>query len=88
MQLWATPGWAAARLAGRPPCATTHVTDDTVIGDPMEAALVVLAGKLGLSPSRLRTDCPRIAEVPLTPAAGSWPPRTPIWRTRGRRCSP
>ena len=33
-------------------CNDSSVTDDAVIGDPMEAALLVLAGKLGLTPDR------------------------------------
>ena len=46
-------------------CNDSTVTDDTVIGDPMEAALLVLASKLGLVGDPLRSGWPRIAEVPF-----------------------
>lgn len=46
-------------------CNDSSVTDGTVIGDSMEAALVVLAGKAGLDPPTLHAQWPRIAEVPF-----------------------
>ena len=60
-------GLGALRRLGRAAalCNDSAVTDDTVIGDPMEAALLVLAGKLGLAPAQVRADWPRIAEVPF-----------------------
>jgi Ca2+-transporting ATPase len=39
------------------------------IGDPTEAALLVLAAKTGLDTDSLRTRTPRIGEVPFDPAA-------------------
>ena len=47
-------------------CSDATVADDgTVIGDPTEAALVVLAAKLGVSASETRRAYPRLAEVPF-----------------------
>ena len=46
--------------------ATRPSSDDgTVIGDPTEAALVVLAAKLGVSAEETRRAYPRLAEVPF-----------------------
>ncbi|MFC6149691.1 MULTISPECIES: cation-translocating P-type ATPase [Mumia] len=39
--------------------------DQTVIGDPTEAALVVLAAKLGIDAEETRRAYPRLAEVPF-----------------------
>jgi P-type Ca2+ transporter type 2C len=39
--------------------------DGTVIGDPTEAALVVLAAKLGIDAAETRRAYPRLAEVPF-----------------------
>ncbi len=39
--------------------------DDSVVGDPTEAALVVLAAKLGVDAEETRRAYPRIAEVPF-----------------------
>ena len=39
--------------------------DGTVVGDPTEAALVVLAAKLGVSAEETRRAYPRLAEVPF-----------------------
>ncbi|MCV2392859.1 cation-transporting P-type ATPase [Actinotalea sp. M2MS4P-6] len=39
--------------------------DLTVVGDPTEAALVVLAGKLGVDAEETRRAYPRLAEVPF-----------------------
>ena len=60
-------GRGALRRLGRAAalCNDSSLTDDTVIGDPMEAALVVLAGKLGLAADPTRQEWPRIAEVPF-----------------------
>src|SRR4029453_11162697 len=45
------------------------VSDDgAVIGDPTEAALVVLAGKLGVNAEETRRAYPRLAEVPFDSA--------------------
>jgi Ca2+-transporting ATPase len=60
-------GRGALRRLGRAAalCNDSSVTDDAVIGDPMEAALVALAGKLGLAADPTRQEWPRIAEVPF-----------------------
>ncbi|HEY8217907.1 MAG TPA: cation-transporting P-type ATPase [Acidimicrobiia bacterium] len=42
--------------------------DGTVVGDPTEAALVVLAAKLGVDAGLTRRKIPRIAEVPFDSA--------------------
>ncbi|HET9259073.1 MAG TPA: cation-translocating P-type ATPase [Acidimicrobiia bacterium] len=39
--------------------------DGTVIGDPTEAALVVLAAKIGVDAEEVRRTMPRVAEVPF-----------------------
>ena len=46
-------------------CNDSSVTDETAVGDPMEAALLVLAGKVGIDPARVRARRPRVAEVPF-----------------------
>ena len=46
-------------------CNDSSVRGETVVGDPMEAALLVLAGKLGLDPAGARDRMPRVAEVPF-----------------------
>jgi Ca2+-transporting ATPase len=46
-------------------CNDSSVTGGAVIGDPMEAALLVLAGKAGLDPDRERARLRRVAEVPF-----------------------
>ncbi len=47
-------------------CSDAIVTDDgDVIGDPTEAALVVLAAKLGIDAEETRRAYPRLAEVPF-----------------------
>ena len=46
-------------------CNDSTLTDDGVIGDPMEAALLVLARKIGLNLDEERTKLPRVAEVPF-----------------------
>ena len=39
--------------------------DETIIGDPTEAALVVLAAKIGVDAEETRRKMPRVAEVPF-----------------------
>ena len=47
-------------------CSDATVSDDgAVIGDPTEAALVVLAAKLGIDAEDTRVAYPRLAEVPF-----------------------
>jgi P-type Ca2+ transporter type 2C len=46
----------------------TVADDGTVVGDPTEAALVVLAAKLGVDAGLTRQRIPRIAEVPFDSA--------------------
>jgi Ca2+-transporting ATPase len=43
----------------------TVADDGTVVGDPTEAALVVLAAKLGVDAEQTRRAYPRLAEVPF-----------------------
>jgi Ca2+-transporting ATPase len=43
----------------------TVADDGTVVGDPTEAALVVLAAKLGVDTEQTRRTYPRVAEVPF-----------------------
>ncbi|WP_329531005.1 HAD-IC family P-type ATPase [Streptomyces sp. NBC_01450] len=49
-------------------CNDARLTLDGIIGDPTEAALLVLAAKAGLHPE-LRAHTPRIGEIPFDPAA-------------------
>ncbi|MGI9578269.1 MAG: cation-translocating P-type ATPase [Microthrixaceae bacterium] len=50
-------------------CSDATVADDgTVIGDPTEAALVVLAAKAGVDAEITRREHPRLAEVPFDSA--------------------
>jgi len=50
-------------------CSDATVSDDgAVVGDPTEAALVVLAAKLGVDAELTRRDYPRVAEVPFDSA--------------------
>ncbi|SBT93418.1 Ca2+-transporting ATPase [Streptomyces sp. DI166] len=46
-------------------CNDARLTDDGFVGDPTEAALVVLAAKTGMDADGLRAERPRIAEVPF-----------------------
>ncbi len=47
-------------------CSDATVSDDgEVVGDPTEAALVVLAAKLGVDADLSRAEYPRLAEVPF-----------------------
>ncbi|HID45523.1 MAG TPA: calcium-translocating P-type ATPase, PMCA-type [Chromatiaceae bacterium] len=49
-------------------CNDAHLSHGKVVGDPMEAALLVLAGKGGLNPHALREKMPRVAEIPFDAA--------------------
>ena len=50
-------------------CSDATVADDgTVVGDPTEAALVVLAAKVGVDAEVSRREIPRLAEVPFDSA--------------------
>src|SRR4029078_4203422 len=46
-------------------CDATVGDDGSVIGDPTEAAFVVLAAKMGVSAEETRSSLPRLAEVPF-----------------------
>ncbi len=61
------PGADALRRLGRAAalCNDSSLSDEIVVGDPMEAALLVVAGKVGLDPDRLRARMPRLAELPF-----------------------
>lgn len=52
-------------------CNDSDVQEGRVAGDPMEAALLVLAEKAGLDPLALRNENPRIAEIPFD-ASRKW----------------
>ena len=59
------------------------VSDDgSVVGDPTEAALVVLSAKLGVDAEETRRAYPRIAEVPFDWSTSSWPPSTTFLMTQ------
>ena len=65
-------GLEAALVAGVL-CNDAHLTTDdegapAIVGDPTEAALVVLAAKAGLDPEQLRAASPRVGEVPFDSA--------------------
>ncbi|MEV1063621.1 cation-transporting P-type ATPase [Streptomyces sp. NPDC050263] len=49
-------------------CNDARLTDEGFLGDPTEAALVVLAAKAGLDADRLRTQSPRTGELPFDAA--------------------
>jgi P-type Ca2+ transporter type 2C len=49
-------------------CNDSRVDDGKVIGDPMEAALLVLAHKGGLAPAQVAETLPRLAEIPFDAA--------------------
>ncbi len=46
-------------------CNNSHVRGDQVLGDPMEAALLVLAAKAGINQKQVIDQWPRIAEIPF-----------------------
>jgi len=50
-------------------CCDAEVRDATLVGDPTEGALVVMAAKGGIDVGALRTTWPRIGEVPFDSAA-------------------
>jgi Ca2+-transporting ATPase len=49
-------------------CNDASVTDGTLVGDPTEGALVVLAAKGGVDVHQARLDHPRLAELPFDSA--------------------
>jgi Ca2+-transporting ATPase len=51
--------------------AALHAGRGTIVGDPTEGALVVLAAKLGIDVEALRARHPRVAEIPFD-AARKW----------------
>ena len=57
-----------ALLAPLVACNDSRVDDGKVIGDPMEAALLVLAHKGGLAPAQVAETLPRLAEIPFDAA--------------------
>jgi P-type Ca2+ transporter type 2C len=59
------PGMAGLRAAVL--CNDAELTDGEVVGDPTEAALLVLAGKAGMDVAAVRAQ-PRAAEVPFDAA--------------------
>ena len=46
-------------------CADAVLDGESLIGDPTEGALIVLAAKGGLDIEETRRDYPRVAEVPF-----------------------
>ena len=46
-------------------CNDSHLADGKAIGDPMEAALLVLAHKANVSSAQIAQPSPRIAEIPF-----------------------
>lgn len=46
-------------------CNDSHLAEGKVIGDPMEAALLVLAHKAGVLPAQIAQPSPRMAEIPF-----------------------
>ena len=57
-----SPGWPSGSSSTATPWSATTAS---VIGDPTEAALVVLAAKLGVDAEETRRAYPRLAEVPF-----------------------
>ncbi|MGW1957867.1 cation-translocating P-type ATPase [Streptomyces sp. NPDC001920] len=49
-------------------CNDARVSDDGFVGDPTEAALVVLAAKAGADADGLRAELPRVGELPFDAA--------------------
>ena len=62
------------------------VHDGEIVGDPTEAALVVLAAKGGLDVDETRRAYPRVARCRSTPSTSSWRPST-SWKTAAARSS-
>ncbi len=46
-------------------CNDSSLDDESAVGDPMEAALLVLATKVDVEPERVRAEVPRLAELPF-----------------------
>ena len=61
------PGLADV-LAGLVRCNDSHLADGRPVGDPMEAALLVLTAKGGLDPAKVRAEADRVVEVPFDSA--------------------
>lgn len=59
---------AAAVLCNDAVIRTEDGATPLLVGDPTEGALVVAARKLGLDPARLRSEAPRLAELPFDSA--------------------
>ena len=49
-------------------CNDSRVDESKVIGDPMEAALLMLAAKGGIGPDQIAETLPRLAEIPFDAA--------------------
>ena len=49
-------------------CADAEVRDGSLVGDPTEGALVVLAAKGGVDPTLTREQYPRVATLPFDAA--------------------
>ncbi len=62
------PGELVALLMPLVACNDSRIEDGKVIGDPMEAALLVLATKGGVSRDEVERTLPRLAEVPFESA--------------------
>jgi Ca2+-transporting ATPase len=60
-----TPDFRRLALGLALSCDATVGDDETVIGDPTEAAFVVLAAKMGVGAEETRNSLPRVAEVPF-----------------------
>jgi len=60
-----TPDFSRLALGLVLSCDATVGDDGSVIGDPTEAAFVVLAAKMGVSAEETRAALPRVAEVPF-----------------------
>src|SRR4051794_32699315 len=61
----ATPDFSRLALGLTLCCDATVADDESVIGDPTEAALVVLAAKMGVGAEETRAAVPRVTEVPF-----------------------
>ncbi|HTR70141.1 MAG TPA: cation-translocating P-type ATPase [Mycobacteriales bacterium] len=60
-----TPDFSRLALGLVLSCDATVGDDGSVIGDPTEAAFVVLAAKMGVGAEETRASIPRVAEVPF-----------------------
>ena len=63
----ALPDWTPLMIAAVN-CNDSRLNDGKIIGDPMEAALLVLANKGGVLPEQTAQQLPRIAEIPFDSA--------------------